>query len=67
VCVRLLVCVSCVFVSMFGVRVCVLRACVLLHERAHQQQLCVHGVCRQGPARAADELRPRRAGGPGRA
>jgi hypothetical protein len=44
-----------------------LRACVLLHERAHQQQLCAHGVCRQGPARVVDELWPRRAGGPGRA
>jgi hypothetical protein len=28
VCVRLLVCVSCVFVSMLGVRVCVCAACV---------------------------------------
>jgi hypothetical protein len=45
VCVRLLVGVSCVFVSMLGVRVCVccVRACSCMNERTSSS--CVRMAC----------------------
>jgi hypothetical protein len=45
VCVRLLVCVSCVFVSMLGVRVCVccVRACSCMNERTSSS--CMRMTC----------------------
>jgi hypothetical protein len=48
VCVRLLVCVSCVFVSMLGVRVCVycVRACSCINERTSSSCVCMACVAK---------------------